>query len=546
MNNREPVRLVMIDDIKSVVEGLTAIEWSTYGVEVAGVSANGLDGFALVNDTKPDIVITDIRMPRMDGLTMLKEILALKHACKVILISGYSDFEYAKQAVQLGAFDFVVKPFTEEDIVGAVVKAREQILEERAKLTGIKEMERRLRESMPLLRQEYFTLLVNHRTRWEQAANKWAFLNVELEPQGLAVMLLSIDGFEEQAAGQNVREVELMRFSLQNIVEETISKHAKSVVFRSGVNRFVAVLNEPTLFQHGEVAERCCQNIAMYTKFTVSVGVGGMVEHVHELPDSYRQAERALAYHLFTGGNGAVGYDSVAKTGGQEPVGFDSKEELLLFLRSGNGERVSALLADISRSLTQAVPQPNPMYSLSLYEELAASTIRTLYELVPYQEVQPLVDRYRAARESAGSTLTGLEQRIHALVSGGADLVRDNSISEGQSIVYRSLDFLKSQLDKNAGVTVADCAAYVHLSASYYSSLFKKVTGMTFTQYVTSERINKAKAMIVGGMPVQDVAAAVGYEERRYFSEMFKKVTGLTPSEFRESYFRSSTPSDRQ
>ncbi|WP_027085707.1 response regulator transcription factor [Cohnella panacarvi] len=546
MNNREPVRMVIIDDIKSVVDGLTSIEWTSCGVEVAGVSANGLDGLALVSETKPDIVITDIRMPRMDGLTMLKEILALKHACKVILISGYSDFEYAKQAVQLGAFDFVVKPFTEEEIVGAVVKARDQVLEERTKVTGIKEMERRLRESMPLLRQEYFTLLVNHRTPWEQAANRWAFLNVGLEPRGFAVMLLSVDGFEEHAAGQNVHEVELVRFSLQNIVEETVGKHAKSVVFRFGVNRFVAVLNEPTLFQVGEIAERCCQNIARFTKFTVSIGVGGTVEHVHELPDSYRQAERALAYHLFTGGNGAVGYDAVAKTGGQEPVGFDGKEELLLVLRSGNGERASALLADISRSLTMADPQPNPLYSLSLYEELAASAIRTLYELVPYQEAQPLVDRYRAARESAGSTLTGLEQRIHALVRGGADLVRDNSLSEGQAIVYKSLDFLKSQLDSNAGVTVADCAACVHLSASYYSSLFKKVTGMTFTQYVTSERINKAKAMIVGGMPVQDVAAAVGYEERRYFSEMFKKATGMTPSEFRESYFRSSTPSDRQ
>lgn len=544
MNNRVDVRLVIIDDIKSVVEGLLTIDWASLGVEVAGVSHNGQDGLELVSRTKPDIVVTDIRMPKMDGLTMLKEILETKHACKVILISGYSDFEYAKQAVQLGAFDFVVKPFTEEEIAETVSRARAETLEERARLTGIQEMESRLRESMPLLRQEYFTLLVNHRTTWENAENRWRFLNVDLEPRGFAVMLLSIDGFEERAAGQCAHEVELERFALQNIVEETIRKHAKSIVFRSGMNRFVAIMNEPQLFAFAEIAERCCQNIESFTKFTVSVGVGGRVDHVHELPDSYRQAERALAYHLFTGGNGAVDYGNVARSDEQAPIAFEGKEELLLVLRSGNAERAAAILADISRTLRTMEPTPNPLYSISLYEELASSAIRTLCELVPPADIQPLVDRYRLARDSAGSTLAGLEQRMLTLVREGATLVRDNSLSEGQAIIYKSLDYLRNRLDRN--VTVSECAGHVHLSVSYYSSLFKKVTGMTFTQYATAERINRAKAMIIGGMPVQDVAAAVGYEERRYFSEMFKKVTGMTPSEFRESYFRAAPPADIQ
>ncbi|MCU6796527.1 response regulator [Paenibacillus sp. WQ 127069] len=111
---------------------------------------------------KPDLIITDIRMPKMDGLNMLRAILELNHSCKVILISGYTDFEYAKQAVQLEAFDFVVKPFTEEDITEVILKAKLQIIQERSRLLKVQDMEIKLRESMPVLREEYFALLVNH------------------------------------------------------------------------------------------------------------------------------------------------------------------------------------------------------------------------------------------------------------------------------------------------------------------------------------------------------------------------------------------------
>ncbi|CAI6037283.1 response regulator [Cohnella sp. JJ-181] len=536
--------LIIIDDIKSVVAGLTAIDWAAHGIEPAGVASNGEDGLALAGRVKPDIVITDIRMPRMDGLSMFKALLERGQACKVILITGYADFEYAKQAVQLGAFDFVVKPFTEEEIVDAVRRAKQQVESERTRFLGQKEMERKVRESMPLLRQEYFSLLVHHRTAWENAAKRWAFLGIELAPSGFTVMLLKIDGFPERVAGMSVREIELIRFSLQNIAEETIGKHARTVVFRAGDDRFAAVLNDPQLFSADEIAERCCQNIERYTKFTVSVGTGGRVASVHELPDSYRQAESALAYHLFTGGNGAIGYDSLPNAGLQEPLALGSQDELLLLLRSGSGDRAAAMLDELAQSLLAMKPQPNPDYLRSLYEELAAAAIRTLYELVPQAELQPLVDRYKAHRIAPGATLADLQQQLLRLCAGGAELVRSHTLSEGQAVVYRSIEHMKTLLDRN--VTVGECAAHVHLSVSYYSSLFKRVTGMTFTQYVTNEKIAKAKSLILSGKPVQDVAAEVGYEERRYFSETFKKVTGMTPSEFRDSYQGEGKKQERQ
>ncbi|KOR89484.1 response regulator [Paenibacillus solani] len=534
MSNPEAIRLCIIDDIKSVVDGLTAMNWEEQGIQVAGVSSNGEDGLKLINELQPDLIITDIRMPRMDGLSMLRAVLEENRSCKVILISGYADFEYAQQAVQLGAFDFVVKPFSEEDIMSAVLRAKAEIMEEKSKLLSLRELENKLRESMPVLRQEYFALLVSHRTSWEEASGRWDFLNIELEPRGFVVMLIEIDRFREQVAEQSIREMELIRFSLLNIMQETLAEYACRVVFRARHDRYLAVLNDTGPSSPIEIAEQCCRNIEHYTKFTVSVGVGGRVEEISELPDSYRQAHRALSHHLFTEGNAAIMYNDIHQSGSQEPLALEYKDELLLALRSGNVDRTNTILSTISETLQKLISRQNPDYLLSLYDELAASAIRTFYEMVPYSDIQPLIQRFRAGQGTTGVPLASLQRQLLVLCTEGAELVRRNSLSEGQKVIYKAIDYIKRRLSED--ITVGDCAAHVHLSASYFSSLFKQVTGMTVTQYMTSERIQKARLLLVEGAQVQEVAAAVGYEERRYFSEMFKKITGQTPSEFRAGY----------
>lgn len=526
--------LCIIDDIRSVVEGLSALDWQALGVTLIGTAFNGEDGLALIREKRPAIIVTDIRMPRMDGLAMVNAVLELNQPCKIILISSYTDFDYARQAVKLGAFDFVVKPFTEEDITAAVLRAKAEWQRERAKLLSEKEMERKLRESMPLLRQEYMELLLDYPTSWEKASKRWEFLGMELRPEHMAVMLLEIDGFRERMEELSVHQVELTRFTLQNVVEETLREQTGCVVFRSSGDRFVAVVNAEDAAAAAEMAELCRVHIAEYTKFTVSIGVGGVAFGVSGLPESRRQAEWALAHHLYAPGNSVIAYEDVLKKDKPPVIALDFKDELLLAIRSGNGEKAVSLLRETAESLNGLARKPDPDYLLSLYEELAASALRVFRELGCYEELRPAADRFKALQRAGGLTLAALQQQFEALCREGAELVRRDTLSEGEAMVYKAIDYVKSRLHRE--VTVAECAAQVHLSGSYFSSLFKKVTGLTLTQFVTAERIRKAKAMLIEGVPVQEIASAVGYEERRYFSDMFKRSTGMTPSEFRESY----------
>ncbi|MFC4102402.1 response regulator [Paenibacillus xanthanilyticus] len=537
-DHKEHVRLCVIDDIRSVVEGLSALDWEAEGVQLAGTAYNGEDGLALIQATKPDLILTDIRMPKMDGLTMLQKVLELNQACKVILISSYTDFDYARQAVQLGAFDFVVKPFTEEDILAVVRKARAAVLQERTRLMNEQEMERKLKESMPLLRQEYMELLLSFPTAWQQAAQRWAFLGMSLKPEQMAVLLLEIDDFQEQAETMTVHQVELTSFAIQNVVEETLREYTSCLVYRSTEHRFVAVVNAADAGQIVRLAEQCCEHVSKYAKLTLTIGAGGLAETLSGLPESRRQAEWALAHRLYTTGNSVIGYDDVADSGHSPVIPFAFKDELLLAIRSGNGGRAVSLLDDMSVTLEGLTRKPSPDYWLSLYEELAASVIRTLFELGLYHELKSSADRLKGLQRSSSITLAALKQHLTQLCMEGAELVRRGTVSEGQAIIYKSLKYVNEHLDRE--VTVTECAAHVHLSASYYSSLFKKVMGVTLTQYIASERIRRAKTMLIDGVPVQEIALMFGYEERRYFSDMFKRATGMTPSEFRESYMSGS------
>ncbi len=533
------VRLCVIDDISSVVEMITSrIDWASYGIEVAGTAGSGVDGLQLVAETRPDIVLTDIRMPRMDGLEMTDRILKLDPHCKVIILSGYTDFAYAQQAIRLGAFDFLKKPFSRSEIVKVVLKAKEEWEKEQHNLIEVQEMEKRLMMSMPLLRQEYLNTLVHHRTNAEQAENRWRYFQIPLEPRQLVAMVVEIDRFEDNYAALPTHEVELIRFAMQNILEETIQTFTRGIVFREANNRHVCILNcnDPELAS--QIADRCCAHIAQYTRFTISIGIGLIADDLSQLRESYEQALNAFSYHFYTGGNGAFSFGHIAGAD-KEPPRFTpaAAQELLFALRSGNRGKSSVLLAQLLNDLFAGTPKPD--YVISVCYELAFMMLRVLSEKLPYEQVGELERRIRG-NKAAEPTMQELRLLLDDICRKGCEWVEMQRTSESEQIVRQSMQYIRDNLGQP--LTVEQCARQANLSAGYFANVFKKIAGVTVQQFVTQERIERAKQMLIDDYQVQEIAEALSYEHRRYFSEVFKKTTGMTPSEFRQAYLGKAGP----
>lgn len=532
--------ICFIDDIQSVVDGVSKqINWECHGITVSGTAINGEDGLMLITSCRPDIIVTDIRMPKLDGLELTRRVKELLPRSKVILMTGFSDFEYARQAVQLGAFDFITKPFSLAHIEEIVVKAKKEIAAIRNQEDHIAELEQRVQESMPFLRQELFTLLLHHKVDEQEAEQRWEYVKPDLESRDLLVMILEIDGFDDKHRDSPMNELELARFALKNITEETIALYTRGMVFRDSANRLVAVLNTPLSAPAAVIAEACCQHVRLYTSLTISIGIGRPVTYIHELYSSYDQALHALSYHFYTGGNAVISYEDIANTEMSLPRSIRTAEQEMVYaLQSGNVEQALLTLDHILNEFTDRSPLPKPEYFISLYYELAYMMLRAIQDKVPMNELSDLNMIVREGRVSSERSLTDMKKILHSIVTLGCERIENQNRSAAAKIIQEAIHYVKSNLDQD--LSLSACAKAVHLSPSYFASLFKKVAGMAFSQFVTQERMELAKRLLLEDRQIQEIADSLGYVERRYFTDVFKKYTQMTPSEFKQAHIRNS------
>lgn len=529
-------KLCIIDDIKSVVEMISRKPaWQEHGIEVAGTALDGEEGLRIIRETRPDIVLTDIRMPRMDGLKMTRAILEDLPDCKIIILSAYSEFAYAQEAIRLGALDFVKKPFSLDEIVNVVLKAKELCREERQETARLAVMESKIRESLPILRQEYLTFLLHHQTTEADARSRWAYLDIPLAQHDFFVFVAEIDHFAEKLQGQPVQEVELLRFSLHNILEETISAWTRGVIIREATDRYVCIMNGSAPDTAALITEACCTNVSQFSRNTLSIGVGPGVSAIHELVTAYRQALSALGYHFYTGGNGVYHYGNIEN----KPLSLHSysaaaEQELLFALRSGNSGKSLQVLDQLFSELLDSELLPEPRYVESVGYELSSKICRVLLEQFPYEQVEPLERGIEAMKNRVHPSLQDIRSLLSGLCREACALVEEARSLESTRIIHQAIAYIRSHLD--TGLSLEQVAKQINLSPGYFSNLFKKVQGGSFQQYVMHEKMEKAKTMLIGGLQVQEIAQDLGYEHRRYFSEVFKKYTGMTPSEFKLHY----------
>ncbi|WP_052380506.1 response regulator [Paenibacillus camerounensis] len=534
LKHAEPITLCIVDDIPAVVRGLSQrIPWEEHGITVAATAANGEEGLVQIRKHRPDIVLTDIRMPFTDGLTMMRTILAEQPEIKLIFLTGYSDFSYAQEAVKLGAFDLIVKPFTRPQVLESVLKAKEVLERERSQAEQMRGMEQKLRESMPYLRQEYMRLLIRYGSRQQHLSQQWDFYAIQMKRSGFCVMVAEIDFFADRTASMAVAEVELIRFAVQNILQETIAAHTDGIVFREHVNQFVIVMNPPSALDAEQLAEKCRENVCRHTYQTVSIGIGSGVEEAGQLSVSYAQAMSALTNTFLTGGNSVYRYVESPEADAALPrYSYDKEKELLYCLRSANLAKAEEQLDGIWSEWVSSPVLPDPAIVKTMCLELAHSIHRVFSDKASDAEVKTL--EKKLAEMNGAASFEELRRQIRDFCSQGCAYVQIRQTSDARVLVERAIAHINGNLHRN--LSVADCAREVHLSPSYFSNLFKKEMGMTLAQYIISRRMEKAKELVLEGMQVQDIAVSLGYEDRPYFTELFKKYTGMTPTDFRSKY----------
>jgi two-component system, response regulator YesN len=553
-------KVIVAEDEADVREAVVlGLDWHELGYEVIDSAENGQEAWDQFAKHTPDVLLTDIKMPFMDGL-QLSDLVKQSHpGTKVIILSGYDEFEYAQRALKLQVDEYVLKPFSTMELREVLVKVKGILDEEAAEKKNVERLTEHYRKSLPVLRENFLASLMMRQLKKRELEEKSALYDISLEGDSFQVAVVSLDppvpgqdgrgaveGNPASVSLKDSEDQELMLFAVLNIAEEIVSMRQLGRVFLH--NSQVVVLsisgdgngngdcisdgNAPSKAM--AVLEEIRQAIERYLKLTVTIGVGVGIPEATGLSYSYKDAVLALDYRVMLGGNRLISIADVEKRV-VEKARFDElkQESLIRCIKLGTPEELKDIVDSLFQGLLEA-PVSVKEYQLYLMEIVtailkAAKDADANLDAVFGDNLAPFAELHRfQTLEEAKGWIIGICTRI----MGSIAVVRQSAY---RNLVEEAVAFTKARYHES-DISINKVCSHLHISAGYFSSIFKKETRMTFVAYLLHIRMEAAKELLrTTDLKAFEIAEKVGYAEPNYFSFSFKKHVGVSPKEYRAS-----------
>lgn len=522
----EKYKVLLVDDEPIILRSLkVAIPWEELGLTIVGEARNGEVALRLIEETLPQIIISDIRMPVIDGIALMKEVLPRSSRLIFIFISGYGEFEYAREALRQGAFDYLLKPIDHDELTEMLNRAT-------AKLDRQKENEQLMlsvQTLSTLARERMLAEFTQGNPRPLQHL-KW-LENSELESEYF-MAVVRLDDYSALTAQWSAAEKRLWLFAVRNILEEWSLENGVLSVFPFYNGEWILLFPGTLGDGRRELGEHLIAGIQKYSKLSCSVGISRSTRGINQLSTVYPLASKAL-YQRFYSGQAGVFIDEETPVTGSREVKYPKELELALIesIRTLNQERMLALFDELASFIEgQSLPQ-------ELAEQLIIEMI-----VVLYRQFEHLNMHSDWSLEGLLSRLNGLgtlSSMIAALKIEFREWMLESnkttSREDGRSVVEKSKRYIEANYHKD--LSIEEVAEVADLSISHFCTLFKQISGYTFLEFVTHCRMEKAKYILrSSNVKVYQVAPLVGYQDPRYFTQVFKKATGKTPTEYREEH----------
>jgi len=528
---------LIVDDEYYELEGLKeSIPWSELGVSTVLTAINGVEAYKILTDVQVDIIITDIKMPGMDGIELIKKLRQMNYKCKVIVISGFDSFDYATQVIKYNVIDYLLKPVTVAKIKEVILKAVNLCKEEETEDKKRQMIEKQLTESLPLLRDKFYTELLNGNYD-DQLAQ---FLNIDSDGSMYQVALFHIDNinFLPNIYGTEPEHNRQMAVTnLYNIFEDYAFDNFSYTLIRHINHDIIMIIK----YQNNRVDDKetirklqiLKDYVAETQKYTVSIGLGKKCTNLRNISQSYHEAKIALQHKAFTGNNSILIFDDIDPVeSSQPPYLLSEKNQLRECLISQSDKNLDSILNSIKQKLVEAKFN-NLQYIRTLGMELIISAFLYLYErnvepkniLTGYDD--PI--SYIASLETADDIFSVIGDIYRQII----DYLNNKANMKNQRIVQFIKDFVQNNMQKDISLDML--SQHLFLTPNYIGQIFKNSTGMYFSDYVLKVRMERAKQLLSNPTyKIYEVADMVGYKNPTYFSRLFREYTGINPSDYQK------------
>ena len=523
------------------------IPWEELGFELVGEAADGEMALPLLIRQKPDLLITDIKMPFMDGLTLAK--LAKKELpeLKIVILSGYDDFNYAKQAINIGVEDYLLKPITKNALIERLSEIRSRYEHEKTQKEYYEKFQREMQAYEKNSSRDFFEALVRGSMDMMEVYKKAEKLGVDIVAEAYNILIFTMNS-EEDFSGQKEGYSEWEAESLE-MLEEFFSGHPSAMLFRSNIFSY-GVLLKGQKESIKEITKECVGKIQGILKRKESkrewfLAVGQPVERLSQIKKSYHTASRAFSQRYLYVEN-ILYYDEMEMMehrSGQadtndnaylKKVDVNALNPAILqkFLSNGIQEEIENFVKDYFYAIGQE-PMESLVFRNYVILNVRFSVITFLKGLGCDTEGMEPENTEEILAES-GKNIESAIAYAEKMVSQAITIRDQNSGNKNRSILKTAVDFIESHYMEEE-ISLNTVANVANVSANHFSALFSQNMGQTFIEYLTSLRMNKAKELLrCTGMRSSEIAGEIGYKDAHYFSYLFKKTQGMTPSDYRK------------
>lgn len=524
------------------------IPWEELGFELVGEAADGEMALPLLLRQQPDLLITDIKMPFMDGLTLAR--LAKKEipGLKVVILSGYDDFNYAKQAIGIGVEDYLLKPITKNALIERLSEIRSRYEYEKTQKEYYEKFQREMQAYEKNSSRDFFEALVGGSMDMMEVYKRAEKLGLDIVAEAYNVLIFTMN-CDEDFSGQRDEYSSWEAESLE-LLENFFAGHSSAMLFRSNIFSYGVLLKgqretieENTRVCVDEIRKILSRQDGRREWF---LAVGQSVERLSQIQKSYHTASRAFSQRYLYDEN-ILYYDemeTMEHPGGQaetednaylQKVDVNALNPAILqkFLSNGLQEETENFVKDYFYAIGQE-PMESLVFRNYVILNVRFSVISFIKGLGCDTNEMESADTEEVLAES-GKNMESAIAYAKKMISQAIEIRDQNSGNKNRSILKTAVDFIDSHyMDEEISLnTVANVA---NVSSNHFSALFSQNMGQTFIEYLTTLRMNKAKELLrCTGMRSSEIAGEIGYKDAHYFSYLFKKTQGMTPSDYRKA-----------
>ncbi len=532
-------RILLVDDEEEVRKAIIRnIEWEKLGFQMAQDAENGEDALEKIEQLKPDVIMTDIRMPYMDGLTLTKRIRQKYPSMKILIFSGYDDFEYAQQAIKLNVTEYILKPVNVEELTGILNRVRENLDEEIAQRRDVSMLRRRYLSSLPIIRELFLNDLVQGNVEEADICPKLEEYGVDiLNARKLTAAVVSLEP-EERLKGRDPsplqQERKLIPISVRGLVEDRLRDYFRFTSFISagGITFIAAIDQDSTQTGLIDLLADACKEVQRILGITVTIGVGYSTQRPERIGESYQSAVDALGYKAIVGTGGTIYINDMEPVSrGKLQLNPKDETELENRIKFGTPETIGEAVREIAGRMedTRAHASQYQVYRFSLINCIMRLMQQYDMDLRQIFDAEGDVIRLMGSghgREEFPVWLTRVACRMNEFINRR----RDNT---ARQVIEEAKQYIQDHYQE-PDLSVEMVCRQLHMSPAYFSTIFRKETGKTCVAYLTDVRLNRAVELLnQTSDKTYVIARKVGYQEQNYFSYVFKKKFGVSPTKYR-------------